>query len=43
MELSQGEYALATICMPRKTSLAIRLNVRCVDIINVLTSIHDMS
>ncbi len=43
VELSQGEYALATICLPRNTSLSIRLNVRCVDIIDVSTSVHDMS
>jgi hypothetical protein len=42
VELLKKEYALTIIMPIKKEILAIKLNVKCVEIINLLTSRYDM-
>jgi hypothetical protein len=43
MELSKGEYALATIMLTRKTFLAIGLTVRCVETVDMSKRKHNLT
>ncbi len=42
MELSKREYALATIMFTKKTFMAIGLNVRCVETIDMSKREHNL-